>query len=107
MRQGQQWTVWCVGFLMGLGVLGVGVGYADDAVQPTIFQAAGPSVEAIKGTVDAFRAELGEPDNGNNGSQASGRREINWDGGGNNDTTTPPVTGSNSPGSRSGSPGNG
>jgi hypothetical protein len=43
--------------------------------------------------VDAFRAALGEPDNLNNpGPLASGRREINWDGGGNNGTTTPPVT---------------
>ena len=63
MRQGQRWTVWGVGFLMGLGVLGVGVGFADDAVQPTIFQAAGPSVEAIQSSVDAFRAALGEPNN--------------------------------------------
>ena len=55
-----------------------------------MFQAAGPSAEAIQSTVDAFRAALGEPNNGNDpGPLAEGRREINWDGGGNNDTTAP------------------
>jgi hypothetical protein len=80
-------------------VLGVGGGYAEDKDEdkdketPAVFQAAGPSAEAIQGTVDAFRAALGEPNNANApGPLASGRREINWDGGGNNDTTTPPVT---------------
>lgn len=48
---------------------------------------------SIQATVDAFRAALGDPNNGNApGPLASGRREINWDGGGNNNTTTPPVT---------------
>jgi hypothetical protein len=43
--------------------------------------------------VDGFRAVLGDPNNGNNpGPLFSGRREINWDGGGNNFTTTAPVT---------------
>jgi hypothetical protein len=93
MRQGQRWAVGCVGFLVGLGVLGLGVGYADDTVQPTVFQAAGPTAESIQGTVDAFRAALGEPNNANEaGPLPGGRREINWDGGGNNDTTTDPVT---------------
>ena len=58
-------------------------------VQPTVFQAAGPSVEAIQSSVDAFRAALGDPNNANDpGPLASGRREINWDGGGGIDTTT-------------------
>ena len=61
--------------------------------QPAVFQAAGPTAESIQGAVDEFRAALGEPDNANNpGPLATGRREINWDGGGNNDTTTAPVT---------------
>ena len=48
---------------------------------------------AIQGTVDAFRAALGDPNNANApGPLATGRREINWDGGGNNDTTDTPVT---------------
>jgi hypothetical protein len=64
-----------------------------ELVPPVIFQAAGPNAASIQSTVDAFRAALGEPNNLNNpGPLPSGRREINWDGGGNNDTTTPPVT---------------
>ena len=94
MRQGQRWAVYSVGFLVGLGVLGLRVGWsAEDADQPIVFQAAGPTAAAIQSTVDAYRAALGEPNNGNNpGPLDVGRREINWDGGGNNDTTTPPVT---------------
>ena len=64
-----------------------------------IFQAAGPNPvppetdQSIQSTVDAFRAKLGEPNNGNNpGPISGGRREINWDGGGNNPATTAPVT---------------
>ena len=67
-----------------------------NVVQPIVFQAAGPTVESIQGTVDAFRAALGEPNNGNNpGPLAAGRREINWDGGGSDATTVPsyPFTG--------------
>jgi hypothetical protein len=61
-------------------------------VAPAVFQAAGPTNESIQGTVDEFRAALGDPDNGSNPApQASGRREINWDGGGST-ATTPPVT---------------
>ena len=38
---------------------------------------------SIQATVDAFRAAVGAPNNGNAaGPLASGRREINWDGGG-------------------------
>ena len=64
-------------------------------VAPAVFQAAGPKADdiSIQSAVDAFRAALGEPKNGNSaGLLPSGRREINWDGGGNNDTTTAPVT---------------
>jgi hypothetical protein len=78
---------------VGLGVIGVGGGDAADKEPPTVFQAAGPTIESIQGTVDQFRAALGDPNNANApGPLAKGRREINWDGGGNNDTTTPPVT---------------
>src|SRR5262245_20881965 len=50
---------------------------------PTVFQAAGPTADSIKSTVDAFRAALGDPNSGNNPPplDRSGRREINWDGG--------------------------
>jgi hypothetical protein len=55
---------------------------------------AGADVAAITDTVDAFRAALGDPNNGNNpGPLATGRREINWDGGGPPVIDgTPPVT---------------
>src|SRR6059036_115806 len=64
-----------------------------DFVPPTVFQAAGPNAASIQSTVDAFRGALGNPNNGNTpGPLASGRREINWDGGGANTTTDTPVT---------------
>ena len=64
-----------------------------DFVPPTVFQAAGPTAASIQSSVDAFRTALGNPNNGNaTGPLATGRREINWDGGGANDTTTAPVT---------------
>ena len=67
--------------------------YDKDYVAPIVFQAAGPTAESIQSTVDAFRATLGEPNNGNDpGPLAEGRREINWDGGGGVDVTTDPVT---------------
>jgi hypothetical protein len=65
----------------------------QDFVAPAVFQAAGPSAASIQSTVDQFRAALGGINNLNNaGPLASGRREINWDGGGNVTTTTAPVT---------------
>jgi hypothetical protein len=68
-------------------------GYNQDFVPPIVFQAAGPTAESIQSSVDAFRAALGEPNNGNApGPLDKGRREINWDGGGADDTTTDPVT---------------
>jgi hypothetical protein len=64
-----------------------------DVVAPVVFQAAGPTADSIRGSVDAFRAALGDPNNANApGPLASGRREINWDGGGGVDATTAPVT---------------
>jgi hypothetical protein len=73
------------------GLVGTAV-HAQDFVPPVVFQGAGPTAASIQGVVDAFRVALGEPNNGNNpGPLATGRREINWDGGG-ADTTTAPVT---------------
>lgn len=46
------------------------------------FSAAGADAADIQNTVDAYRAALGGPNNGNAaGPLATGRREINWDGG--------------------------
>jgi hypothetical protein len=63
----------------------------------TVFQAAGPDSASIQGTVDAYRAALGNPNNGNTARSALadptiGRREINWDGNPPTDVTTPPIT---------------
>jgi len=69
--------------------------HAKALVAPKVFQAAGPAKDSIQGTVDAYRAALGDPNNGNNtlNPLPSGRREINWDGGNVNvDVTTDPVT---------------
>ena len=64
-------------------------------VPPTVFQAAGPTADSIQSTIDAFRAAVGNPNNGNNAPlpDRSGHREINWDGGRSDILdTTPPVT---------------
>jgi hypothetical protein len=64
-----------------------------DFVAPAVFQAAGPNSASIQGTITAFRAALGDPNNGNTTQELNvGRREINWDGGvPPSDVTTPPV----------------
>ena len=63
-----------------------------DFVPPAVFQAAGPNAASIQSVVDAYRAALGNPNNGNAGSLMTGHREINWDGAGGVDTsTTPPA----------------
>jgi hypothetical protein len=60
---------------------------------PVVFSDSGINAAAIQPVVDSFRAVLGNPNNNNApGPLASGRREINWDGGGGNFTTTAPVT---------------
>jgi hypothetical protein len=54
---------------------------------PIVFSA----VDSIQTTVDEFRAALGDPNNANNpGPLTSGRREINWDGGGSTATSPAP-----------------
>ena len=56
---------------------------------PIVFQASGPNAASIQSMVDAFRAALGNPNNGNDGiPHPSGRREINWDGGSTSNTAT-------------------
>jgi hypothetical protein len=65
-------------------VLCVGIVDAPARAAFDLFSIGGDTTTAsIQPTVDAFRAALGDPNNGNNaGPLASGRREINWDGGG-------------------------
>jgi len=67
-------------------------GGTPDAARPTVFQAAGTTVSSILCSVDHFRAALGQPNNANTpGPLTSGRREINWDGGGATDTAPAPT----------------
>ena len=65
----------------------------SDFVAPAVFQAAGPNLASIQGTITDFRNALGDPVNGNATQElAVGRREINWDGGvPPSDVTTAPV----------------
>jgi hypothetical protein len=57
---------------------------------PVVFQAAGPTNDAILGSIDQFRLALGGVNNANAaGPLAEGRREINWDGGGSATTPAP------------------
>jgi hypothetical protein len=59
----------------------------------TVFSDSGANVASITDTVNDFRAALGNPNNGSApGPLATGRREINWDGGGGVIDGTPPVT---------------
>jgi hypothetical protein len=70
-------------------------GTPSDFVAPQVFQANAPGAAALQGAVDAYRAALGNPNNGNNPppGDGSGHREINWDGGNPNLlVTTAPVT---------------
>ena len=70
-------------------------GSAREFVAPSVFQAAGPTIASIAGTLDAFRLALGGINNANvAGPLATGRREINWDGGGSATSLVPtPFTG--------------
>jgi len=70
--------------MRGLFLSGLLLATAQQAMAaPVVFSGAGGDTAAIQGTVDGFRASLGGVNNGNApGAQGSGRREINWDGGG-------------------------
>ena len=80
MKKSRLWT--CIVALGWLSVMGLSRVQAaemednktKDLVTPQVFQAAGPApkdadgkpiTDAIQGTVDAFRAALGNPNNGN------------------------------------------
>jgi hypothetical protein len=60
------------------------------AAAPVLFEVGGTAApSSIQGTVTAFQAALGNPNNGNApGPLFSGHREINWDGGGGVNTNT-------------------
>jgi hypothetical protein len=70
---------WLAGPLAA-AILGLG---ATAKAAPIVFASAAGDAAGIQATVDAFRFQLGNPNNGNAaGPLATGRREINWDGGG-------------------------
>lgn len=64
---------------------------SDDRIPVTVIQAAGPTASSIQSAVDAFRTALGGVNNGNGAPVATGRREINWDGGGSTATAAGPT----------------
>jgi hypothetical protein len=81
-------TTWAIAIAL-VGAFLVG---PIDAPATVIFSDAGANAAAIQNTVDTYRAALGSPNNGNApGPLPSGRREINWDGGG------PPVINGTAP----------
>src|SRR6058998_3258420 len=85
--------LWATIASFGLALIFTLVAAQAEGQTPTVFQAAGPNAASIQSSVDAFRAALGGLNNGNApGPLATGRREINWDGGGANTTTDTPVT---------------
>ena len=79
-RSGGPALVW-----LALAALGAGLGSAPARAQVLqIREATAASPAGIQPTLDQFRADLGDPVNGNaRGSQGVGRREITWDAGDN------------------------
>ena len=76
--------------LVALALLVVFTLPIDAGAAPILFEGSGADASAIQMTVDAFRTALGNPNNGNApGPLPSGRREINWDGGGTTTTISP------------------
>ena len=61
--------------------LAIGTGAAGSA-SATIYSGAGGGASDIQSVVDNFRAALGDNNGNTPGFQDGGRREINWDGGG-------------------------
>jgi hypothetical protein len=59
---------------------------------PAVFQAAGPNIASIQGIIDQYRLAIGGINNASNpGPLPTGRREINWDGGGSTATSPGPT----------------
>ena len=72
--------------------LGAAPAARADTLVITVRSAAGPDPASIQTAADQFRADLGDPNNGNApGPLPGGRREINWDGGGSTATSPGPT----------------
>jgi hypothetical protein len=70
--------LWVMTSVLIAGIVGVS---CPSWAVPIVEQGSGANPAGIQATVDAFRADLGNPLNPNvAGSFPSGRREINWDG---------------------------
>jgi hypothetical protein len=80
-----------VGLLLVAGPLRLFETVYAQSAGPIVFQAAGPTVASIQSMVDAFRAALGDNNGNAPGPLTTGRREINWDGGGSTDTSVVPT----------------
>jgi hypothetical protein len=65
-----------------LGETHAQVAAQQDYEPPAVFLAAGTSVASLESVINEFRAALGGGNNGNGPGVPTGRREINWDGGG-------------------------
>ena len=92
MKNKNRNIVW-TSFALGLALLILAGGSANtvdaqgnttrDYEPPSVFQAAGPNGASILGTIEQFRLAVGGENNANAaGPLDTGRREINWDGGG-------------------------
>lgn len=69
---------WFIATILIAAIIGVS---SPSLAVPIVQSGSGANPAAIQSTVDAFRADLGNPLNPNvAGSFPSGRREINWDG---------------------------
>ena len=83
----------CCRFTMVVSSAAVGVVLVSPlaaSAAAIVFSASGADPAAIQASVDALRASIGGVNNGNLvGSQPTGRREINWDGGGAAANATP------------------
>jgi len=74
--------------IAGLAITSAFSGTAEAAFV-TFGEGGNSTTASIQDTVDLFRTAVGNPNNGNAaGPLASGRREINWDGGGGVSTST-------------------
>jgi hypothetical protein len=89
----QSWGTYMLHYLLNrvalLSSVVVSLALPGGALGFSVFSASGTDdPDSIQPTVAAFQAALGDPNNGNDpGPLAGGRREINWDGGGNNPAT--------------------